>query len=45
LQFQVPVTEAVEVDDETVAAADRGLAEADTDRTLSIVDVRNEIPA
>lgn len=45
LQFQIPITEEVEVDDETLAAIDRGLADADTGRTLPIAEVRNEIPA
>ncbi len=45
LQFQLPVTEEVEVDDETLTAIDRGLADADAGRTLSIAEVRNEIAA
>jgi predicted transcriptional regulator len=37
-------TEEVEVDDETLAAIDRGLKEADEDQDVSIEEVRKLIP-
>ncbi|MBI3683043.1 MAG: hypothetical protein HY235_21940 [Acidobacteria bacterium] len=40
LKLEVPVTENVEVDTETLAAIDRGIEDADKGRTLSIDEVR-----
>jgi predicted transcriptional regulator len=44
LKLQVPVTEEVEVDEETLAAIDRGIKDADEGRTVSIDEVREMIP-
>jgi predicted transcriptional regulator len=44
LKLQVPVTEEVEVSAETLAAIDRGIADADNGRTVSIEEVRKLIP-
>jgi hypothetical protein len=44
LKLQVPATDKVEVDDETLAAIDRGIKDADQGRSLSIDDVHNMIP-
>ncbi len=44
LKIQVPVTEEVEVSQETLAAIDRGVADADNGRTVSIEEVRKLIP-
>jgi len=44
LKLQVPVTEEVEVSAETLAAIDRGIADADHGRTVSIEEVRKLIP-
>jgi len=40
----VPVTDEVEVDEETLAVIDRGIEDADEGRTVSIDEVRNTIP-
>jgi hypothetical protein len=40
LRLQVPVTDEVEVSPETLAATDRGIADADNGRTVSIEEVR-----
>jgi predicted transcriptional regulator len=45
LKLQVPATDKVEVDAETLAAIDRGVADADAGRTVSVDDVRKMIPA
>ncbi len=44
LKLEVPVSEEVEVDDQALAAIDRGIKDADEGRTLSIQDVRKLIP-
>jgi predicted transcriptional regulator len=44
LKLQVPVTEQVEVDAETLAAIDRGIKDADEGRTVSIEETRKMIP-
>lgn len=44
LKLQVPVTEEVEVDAETLAAIDRGIKDADEGRTVSIDEARKMIP-
>ena len=45
LKLQVPVTDKVEVDAETLAAIDRGIKDADEGRTMSIDEVRKLIPS
>ena len=44
LKLQVPATDKVEVDAETLAAIDRGIKDADEGRTVSIDEVRQMIP-
>jgi predicted transcriptional regulator len=44
LKLQVPATDKVEVDSETLAAIDRGIKDADEERTVSIVEARKMIP-
>ena len=44
LKLQVPATDDVEVDTETLAAIDRGIKDADEGRTISIDEVRKMIP-
>jgi len=44
LKFEVPVTEEVEVDAETLAAIDRGIQDADEGRTVSVDEVRELVP-
>ena len=44
LKLQVPATEEVEVDAETLAAIDRGIKAADERRTVSLEQARNMIP-
>jgi predicted transcriptional regulator len=44
LKLQVPATDKVEVDSETLAAIDRGIKDADEGRTVSIDEVRKMIP-
>jgi predicted transcriptional regulator len=44
LKLQVPVTDKVEVDAETLAAIDRGIKDANEGRTMSIDEVRKLIP-
>ena len=45
LKLQVPVTEEVEVDADTLAAIDRGIKDADEGRTVSLDEVRKMVPA
>ncbi|MEO5924675.1 MAG: hypothetical protein ABIR70_12695 [Bryobacteraceae bacterium] len=44
LKLQVPVTEPVEVDAETLAAIDRGIKDADAGRTVSLEQASEMIP-
>ena len=44
LKLQVPATDKVEVDAETLAAIDRGIKDADEGRTVPIDQVRKMIP-
>lgn len=44
LKLQVPATEEVEVDVETLAAIDRGIEAADEGRTVSLEEARKMIP-
>ena len=44
LKLQVPATDTVEVDAETLAAIDRGIKDADEGRTVSIDEVPKMIP-
>jgi len=44
LKLQVPATDKVEVEAETLAAIDRGIKDADEGRTVSIDEVRTMIP-
>ncbi len=44
LKLQVPVTDQVEVDAQTLAAIDRGIQDADQGRTVPIDEVRKLIP-
>ena len=44
LKLQVPATDEVEVDAETLAAIDRGINDADEGRTASLDEVRKMIP-
>ena len=44
LKLQVPATDEVEVDAETLAAIDRGIKDADEGRTVPIDQVRKMIP-
>jgi hypothetical protein len=44
LKLQVPATDKVRVDAETLAAVDRGIEDADSGRTISIDEVRSLIP-
>lgn len=44
LKFEEPATEEVEVDDETLAAIDRGLEDVEAGRTISLEDVRKRLP-
>ena len=44
LRLQVPVTDKVEVDAETLAAIDRGTKDADEGRTVAIDEARKMIP-
>jgi predicted transcriptional regulator len=44
LRLEVPVTEEVEVDAETLAAIDRGMKAADEGRTVSLEEGRKMIP-
>jgi predicted transcriptional regulator len=45
LKLQVPATDEVEVDAETLAAIDRGIQAADEGRTVPLEDVQKMIPA
>jgi predicted transcriptional regulator len=44
LKLQVPVTDQVTVDAETLAAIDRGIEDADAGRTISLEEARRMIP-
>jgi predicted transcriptional regulator len=44
LKLHIPVTKEVEVGPETLAAIDRGVADADNGRTVPIEEVRKLIP-
>ena len=44
LKLQVPASDKVEVDAETLAAIDRGIKDADEGRTVPIDEVRKMIP-
>ena len=44
LKLQVPATEPVEVDAETLAAIDRGVEDADKGRTVALEEARQLIP-
>jgi len=44
LKLEVPVTEEVEVDAKTLAAIDRGTADADADRVVSLEEARKRVP-
>ncbi|HEV2961052.1 MAG TPA: hypothetical protein VG649_04440 [Candidatus Angelobacter sp.] len=44
LKLEVPVTDEVEVDAQTLAAIDRGIQDANEGRTISIEEVRKLIP-
>ena len=44
-KLQVPVTAGVEVDAETLAAIDRGIADAEAGRTVTLDEARKLIPA
>jgi predicted transcriptional regulator len=44
LKLQVPATDEVEVSPETLAAIDRGIADADNGRTVPIEEVRKLVP-
>ena len=44
LKLEIPVTDKVKVDAETLAAIDRGIKDADEGRTVSIDEVRKMIP-
>jgi predicted transcriptional regulator len=44
MKLQVPVTSEVEVDAETLAAIDRGIADADAGRTVTSDETRKMIP-
>ena len=44
LKLQVPATEPVDVDAETLSAIDRGAEDADAGRTVSLEEARQLIP-
>jgi len=44
LKLEVPVIEEVEVDAETLAAIDRGIADADAGRVVPLEEVRKLVP-
>jgi predicted transcriptional regulator len=44
LKLQVPATDSVDVDAETLAAIDRGIRDADEGRTIPIDEVSKMIP-
>jgi predicted transcriptional regulator len=44
LKLQVPVTDEVAVDAETLVAIDRGIEDADAGRTVSLEEARRMIP-
>lgn len=44
LKLEVPATDAVKVDPETLAAIDRGIKDADEGRIVSIDEARQMIP-
>jgi predicted transcriptional regulator len=44
LKLEVPVTDEVHVDSETLAGIDRGIADADAGRTITLDEARKLIP-
>ncbi len=44
LKLQVPATEPVEVDDETLKAIDKGAEDADAGLTVALEEARKSIP-
>jgi len=44
LKLDVPITEEVEVDAKTLAAIDRGIADADAGRVVPLDEVRKLVP-
>ena len=44
LKLEVPITEEVEVDAKTLAAIDRGIADADAGRVVPLDEVRKLVP-
>jgi predicted transcriptional regulator len=44
LKLQVPATDKVQVDADTLAAIDRGIRDAEEGRTVSVNEVRKMIP-
>lgn len=44
LKLEIPASDAVEVDRDTLAAIDRGIRDADEGRTIPIDSVRTMIP-
>ena len=44
LKLEVPVTDEVEVDAETLAAIDRGIDDANAGRTVPLEEVRKRVP-
>ena len=44
LKFNLPVTDEVEVDAETLAAIDRGIKDADDGRSIPLEEVRKMVP-
>ena len=44
LKFQVPATQEVQVDSETLAGIDRGIRAADAGQTVPLEEVRKMIP-
>lgn len=44
LKLQVPVTEEVKVDPDTLAKIDRGIEDADEGRTVPLDEVRKIVP-
>jgi predicted transcriptional regulator len=44
LKLEIPVTDEVEIDAETLAAIDRGIMDADQGRSVSLEEVRQMVP-
>jgi predicted transcriptional regulator len=44
LKLEVPITEEIEVDAKTLAAIDRGIADADAGRVVPLDEVRKLVP-